>query len=55
MGITIYLLIMLFMSTLALIIAIIAKNKLLVIIFGLIDFFIMAFMLFLVFILIPAM
>lgn len=55
MGITIYLLIMLFMSTLALIIGIIAKNKLLVIIFGLIDFFIMAFMLFLVFILIPAM
>ena len=55
MGITMYLLIMLFISTLALIIGIIAKNKLLVIIFGLIDFFIMAFMLFLVFNLIPAM
>lgn len=55
MGITMYLLIMLFISTLALIIGIITKNKLLVIIFGLIDSFIIAFILFLVFILIPAM
>ena len=55
MGLTMYLLIIFSISTLGLIISIITKNKLAVIILGIIDIIIISFTLFLIFILIPAM